>query len=154
MNGDFVPAFESHEWTYQSFLLLPTKEESSAAPGSGITAKKWAMGKLLLADSPKGYEAEGFLDFAPGVQLKVRVNGAPGTDGLPATFEASGVGEEGATEGSEYQLIGWEFAGADGKVESVRGTVRAVRGPDLSPETELGRMPVGTVGAFVITKTT
>ena len=154
MTSEFIPAFEFQNWTYQSFLLLPTTDESSAAPGADVTAKKWAMGKLLLSDSPDGYEANGLLDFAPGVQLKVRVNGVPGTNGSPATFEASGIGEEGVAKGSEYQLTGWVFAGADGKAESVRGAIRAVRGPDSSPETELGQMPVGTVGAFVIAKAT
>ena len=150
MASDFIPAFEFQDWTYQSFLLLPTADESSAAPGAETTAKKWAMGKLQLSDSPAGYAANGFLDFAPSVQLRVRVKFVPGIDDTPATFEASGIGEEGVTKGAEYQLIGWAFAGADGKVESVRGSVRAVRGPDSSPGTELGRMPIGTVGAFIM----
>lgn len=148
----FVPAFEFQDWLYQSFLILPTPAEVSAKPGSSVTSKKWAMGKLVLADSPDGYAAAGVLDFAPGVQLKVKLKFQPGTDDAPATFEALGIGEEGVTNGAEYQLWGWIFRGQDGKVESVRGSVRAVRGPNSSPEVELGKMPVGTVGAFTITK--
>jgi|GEM_PF-2937360 len=152
MTNQFIPAFEFQDWTYQSFLLLPTAQEAAAAPGTNITAKKWAIGKLKLSDSPAGYEANGFLDFSPGVRLRVWVKGVPGNENAPATFEASGIGEEGVTKGSEYRLTGWAFAGTDGKVESVRGSVCAVRGPDSNPGTELGQMPIGTVGAFVITK--
>ena len=149
---NFIPAFEFQDWVYQSFLVLPTAEESSAKPGSNVTAKKWAMGKLLLSDSPDGYAAAGFLTFAPDVQLKITVKGTPGKGDIPATFEATGVGVDGITKGAEYQLTGWAFRAADGKVESVRGSIRAVRGPDASPTVELGKMPVGTVGSFVIMK--
>ena len=106
----------------------------------------------MLSDSPDGYAAAGFLLFGPNVQLDVKVNGTPGNGNNPATFEATGVGKEGVTNGAEYQLTGWAFRGADGKVESVRGSVRAVRGADANPAVELGNMPVGTVGAFVIVK--
>jgi len=152
MANEFVPAFEFQGWSYQSFLLLPTPEEKVAKPGSNVTAKKWAAGKLILSDSPDGHEANGFLDLAPGVRLNVRVKFVPGADGGPAKFEASGVGEDGVAKGSEYQLAGWAFAGGDEKVERVEGAIWAVRGPDSNPGTELGQMPVGTVGAFVIEK--
>ena len=148
---NFIPAFEFQDWVYQSFLVLPTPEQAKAAPGTEVAAKKWAMGKLLLSDGVDG-GAAGFLTFAPGVQLKVTVKNTPGKGSVPATFEATGVGAEGVTKGAEYQLTGWAFRGADGKVESVRGSVRAVRGPDTKPDVELGKMPVGTVGAFVISK--
>jgi hypothetical protein len=153
MANHSIPAFEFQDWTYQSFLVLPNDEELSGTVGTGVTARKWAMGRLRLSDSPDGYEANGFLDFRPGVQLRIPVKGVPGKDGIPATFAASGVDEDGVTKGSEYQLMGWAFAGTDGKAESVWGSVRAVCGPDSSPGTELGRMPVGTVGSFTITKT-
>lgn len=148
----FIPAFEFQDWDYQSFLVLPTDDESGANPGAPVTCKKWAMGKLLLSDSPDGLGGAGFLTFPNGAKLNVQVTGTPGTDDTPATFEATGRGMEGVTKGAEYQLTGWAFRGADGKVESVRGSVRAVRGPDASPTVELGRMSVGTVGAFVIAK--
>lgn len=149
---NFIPAFEFQDWVYQSFLVLPTPEQMKATPGTDVAAKKWAMGTLLLSDSPDGYRAAGFLTFAPGVRLKVTVHGTPGKGNVPATFEATGVGTEGATKGAEYQLTGWAFRGPDGKVESVRGSVRAVRGPDTKPDVELGKMPIGTVGAFVLSK--
>lgn len=152
MTTEFIPAFEFQDWLYQSFLV-PTADASAAALGADVAAKKWAMGKLTLSDSPDGYEANGFLDFDPlPVKLKVSVRGVPGNGEVPATFEATGIANDGAAKGAEYELTGWAFAGTDGKVESVRGSVRAVRGPDSNPSTELGRMPVGTVGAFSITK--
>ena len=58
MPSDFIPAFEFQDWVYQSFLVTPVAAEWSAAPGTEVTAKKWAMGKLLLSDSPDGYEAK------------------------------------------------------------------------------------------------
>ena len=149
--SNFIPAFEFQDWVYQSFLVLPTPEQMKAAPETDVAAKKWAMGKLLLSDGVDG-GAAGFLTFARGVQLKIKVINTPGKGSVPATFEATGVGAEGITKGAEYQRTGWTFRGADGKVESVRGSVRAVRGPDSKPDVELGKMPVGTVGAFVISK--
>lgn len=148
----FIPAFEFQDWSYQSFLIPPSPARDSAKPGDDVPAKKWAMGKLTLSDSPDGYAAAGFLDFAPGVQLRVTVKGTPGKGEIPATFDTTGVGEKGPTKGAEYQLTGWVFRGDDGKVESVRGSVRAVRGPDARPTHDLGGMPVGTVGAFIISK--
>jgi hypothetical protein len=150
--GDFMPSFEFQNWTYQSFLILPTPKQLAEPPGIAVDCKKWAIGKLLLSDSPDGYIAAGFLTFAPGVELSVQVKGQVGKDGAPATFEAIGIGEKGVTKGAIYELNGWVFPGQDGKTESVRGSVRAVRGPDTSPQVELGKMPVGTVGAFMITK--
>jgi hypothetical protein len=81
--------------------------------------------------------------------------GGLGSGNAPATFEATGTGTEGITKGAIYRLFGWVFPeepvvqGA-ARVLSIRGSVWAVRGPDAQPEIELGRMPVGTVGAFVI----
>jgi hypothetical protein len=87
----------------------------------------------------------------------VSVQGALGSGNAPATFEATGTGTQGITKGTIYKLVGWVFPeepvvqGA-GRVLSVRGSVRAVRGPDTNSEIELGKMPVGTVGAFVIAR--
>ncbi|MDQ3329393.1 MAG: hypothetical protein M3552_01860 [Planctomycetota bacterium] len=148
---DFIPAFEFQDWQYQSYLLLPTNEGLSANPGNDVTAKKWASGKLTLSDSPAG-GASGYLEFPGGIKLRINVTGEPGKDGAPATFEATGIGTEGVVKGAEYHLTGWAIPGKDGKVQEVRGAVRAARGPDAAPNTELGRMPVGTVGAFVIAK--
>ena len=158
----FSPVFEFQgwDWVYQSFLILPTPAEATAAPGSSVTAKKWAMGRLVIADNPAGsniiggYDGGGFLEFAVGVKLRVAVKGLDGIDETPATFEAIGKGEEGVTKGAEYQLSGWAFRGSDGKLESIHGSVRAVRGPDSNPKFELGKMPVGTVGAFMIVRGT
>lgn len=147
----FIPSFEGN-WMYQSFLVLPTPSELSASPGSPITAKKWAMGRLLLAEAGDNMEAAGELTFQPGVELKVYVTFVPGKDGAPAKFEATGRGESGPTAGAVYELTGWAIPDAAGQLLKVCGSIRAVRGPDSNPAVELGRMPVNTVGAFEITK--
>ena len=147
----FIPSFEGN-WTYQSFLVLPTPAELAATPGSPVTSKKWAMGKLLLAKAGDNMEATGQLTFLPGVELKIHVTFVPGKDGSPAKFEATGRGESGPTAGAVYELVGWAIPDAAGQLLEVRGSVRAVRGPDSNPAVELGRMPVNTVGAFVISK--
>jgi len=158
----WFPLFEFQDWIYQSVLVLPTPEEGTAAPGAGVTAKKWAKGSLFLGQaleaSEDGYTLGGRLEFAPGVELDVSANGTKGSGNAPASFEGTGTGTAGKTKGAIYQLTGWVFAeqpiaqGA-GKVLSVRSSVRAVRGPDTNPETELGGMPAGTtVGSFVIAR--
>lgn len=66
------------------------------------------------------------------------------------------------TKGAVYQFSGWafpemaSFATAAGNATAARvvrisGAVMAVRGSDQKPETELGGMPLGTVGSFLIT---
>ena len=80
------------------------------------------------------------------------MSGAPGKGNTPATFEATGVSREGPAEGAEYQLVGWVFPDDNEKVKSVNGTIRLVRGPDARPALGLAEVPVGTVGAFEITK--
>ncbi|MDF0677417.1 MAG: hypothetical protein P0120_24230 [Nitrospira sp.] len=154
----WFPLFEFQDWFYQSFLVLPTPEENDALPGTVVTAKKWAKGDFLCGQAFKtadGYILDGTLSFRPGIELAVSAKGAVGIGSNPAPFEATGTGTEGPTKGAIYQLVGWVFPGqpiqhGGGRVLSVRGSVRAVRGPDAKPETELGGMPVGTVGAFVI----
>lgn len=46
----------------------------------------------------------------------------------------------------------FKFHDGGGRVLSVRGYVRAVRGCDAKPELDLSGMPLGTVGAFVIAR--
>jgi hypothetical protein len=158
-NSLWFPLFEFQEWTYQSTLLLPTAEETAAASGGAMTAKGWAKGTLALGQAftaPNGgYTLGGVLSFAPGITLSVSARGVRRSGNAPATFEATGTGTEGITKGAIYELVGWVFAEEPivnnaARVRGVRGSVRAVRGPDSSPETELGRMPVGTVGSFAI----
>jgi hypothetical protein len=157
----WFPLFEFQDWFYQSFLVLPTDEEINALPGSPVTAKKWARGDFLCgqafgsASSPGPYTLNGILRFAPGVELNVSAKGVNGVGNEPAPFEATGTGTGGPTKGAIYQLAGWVFpelpiANAAGRILSIRGSVRVVRGSDTKPETELGGMPVGTVGTFVI----
>jgi hypothetical protein len=159
----WFPLFEFQDWTYQSVLVLPTSEENAAAPGAGVTAKKWAEGSLLLGQAfnapDEGYDMlSGRLSFRPGIELEVSAKGTLGSGTAPASFEATGTGTEGDTKGAIYQLTGWVFAeepivqGAS-RVLSVRGSVRAIRGPDTNPAIELGGMPAGTtVGSFVIAR--
>jgi hypothetical protein len=163
INSPWFPLFEFQDWIYQSFLILPTPEESSALPGTAITSNKWAKGMFVCGQAFKaadGYTLSGTLSFdsppaPPGTELQVSVKGALGPGNAPATFEATGAGTEGVTKGAIYRLFGWVFPeepvvqGA-GRVLSIRGSVWAVRGPDTKPDIELGRMPIGTVGAFVI----
>lgn len=156
----WFPLFEFQDWIYQSFLVLPMPAEDSAEPGTVVTAKKWAKGTLLCGQAFKtsdGYTLDGTLSFRPRVELVVSAKGTFGSENTPATFEATGTGMEGPTKGAIYQLVGWVFpelpiVNAAGKVLSVRGSVRAVRGPDTKPDTELGGAPIGTVGTFVITR--
>src|SRR6185295_8015199 len=122
-------------------------------PGSAVAAKKWAMGKLLLAEAGDDMEAAGQLTFLPGVELQVHLTFVPGEDRGPAKIEAVGRGVSGSTAGSLYELTGWAIPDASGELAEVRGSVRAVRGPDANPTVDLGGMPVNTVGAFVITTT-
>jgi hypothetical protein len=158
--GSWFPLFEFQDYSYQSFLLLPTAEQDQAAPGAAIDGKKWAKGTLLCGqafDTGGGYRLDGTLSFRPGIELAVSAKGALGKGDAPATFEATGTGIDGPLKGAIYELVGWVFpelpiANAAGRVLSVRGSVRAVRGPDAKPEAEAGGMPLGTVGAFVITR--
>lgn len=157
----WFPLFEFQDWFYQSFLVLPTDEETDAPPGATVTAKKWAKGDFLCGQAfgsvgnPGAYTLNGVLRFAPGVELNVSAKGVNGLGNDPAPFEATGTGTGGPTKGAIYQLVGWVFpelqnAKASGRVRSIRGSVWAARGADTKPETELGGMPVGTVGTFVI----
>ena len=159
----WFPLFEFQDWIYQSVLVLPTPEEDTAAPGAGVTAKKWAKGSLFLGQaleaSEDGYTLGGRLEFAPGVELDVSANGTKGSGNAPASFEATGTGTKEPLKGAIYQLTGWVFAeqpispSGAGRVSSIRGSVRAVRGPDSNPEFDPGGMPAGTtVGSFVVTR--
>lgn len=146
-----TPAFGGQTWDYQSFLILPTPEESVALPGTAITAKKWGKGTLLLTDGPDG-SAKGILTFQPHVELEVSVRTKAGPDQTSFLFEASGIGTSGPLIGAINRLAGWVFCGADGKVESVEGSIYSVRGTDANPTKDPSGMPLGTVGAFLITK--
>jgi hypothetical protein len=158
----WFPLFEFQDWIYQSFLLLPTPQELDAAPGTPATARKWARGELLCGQAfttpaPGGYVLSGVLSFRPGVTLTVSAQGTLGVGNAPATFEATGVGTEGATLGAIYRLVGWVFPelpilNGGGRVDSVRGAIWAVRGTDARPDIDLSGMPLGTVGSFVIAK--
>jgi hypothetical protein len=157
-NNSWFPLFEFQDWSYESFLTLPTESEQTALPGAPVTGRKWAKGEFACGQAFKtadGYRLDGTLTFRPGVALAVAAHGTNGSEGEPATFEAIGTGVEGPTKGAEYKLVGWVFPGeilnGAARAVSIRGSVRAVRGPDARPEPELGGMPLGTVGGFVIT---
>lgn len=152
----WTPQFWMHGWSYQSFLILPTPSEKAAPPGSAVTAKTWAKGRLNLETSTDlgKPDAVGLLIFptAQG-ELKLRVK-ASVEEGIDvAKFEATGeVVDDVPAKGTVYELVGWAFRGKDDKVAAVRGSVMAVRGPDARPDIELGGQPIGTVGAFIITQ--
>jgi hypothetical protein len=92
----------------------------------------------------------GYLKFMTGVELSVKLTIVSDKGVIPAKFEAIGEGKGGETKGSIYELTGWVFRGADGQVVTVRGSVRAVRGPERNPDIELGKKPINTVGEFII----
>ena len=157
----WFPLFEFQDWTYESTLVLPTSGEALAAAGSAVTARKWARGALALGQAMRtadGYSLGGQLTFAPGVGLDVSASGELGSSTDPAVFKGIGTSTDGVTKGSVYELLGWvvpeaPIANGAARVLRVEGSVRAVRGPDTNPGIELGKMPVGTVGSFVIRRT-
>ena len=157
--NSWFPLFEFQDWTYQSFLILPTAEEDAALPGTPVTAKRWAKGTFLcgqafnLGDS---YKLDGTLSSRPGVEFAVSATGTLGSSDTPATFEATVTGTQ-ALKGTEYHLVGVVFPEEPiqnnaAKVLAIRGHVRAVRGPDTNPKFDPSGMPIGTVGAFVIAR--
>src|ERR1051326_3682933 len=155
----WFPLFEFQDWSYQSSLVLPTPTEEDAPPGAAVTAKKWGKGTLLCGQAMKtegGYTLSGRLVFRPGLELAVEAKGFLGTGSSPASFEATGTATDGPIKGALYQLVGWVFPGTAiengaARVRAVRGSARAVRGPDTKPEIEPGGMPAGsTVGTFAI----
>lgn len=157
----WFPLFEFQDWIYQSFLLLPTYAEEDAPAGAPVTAKKWARGSLVcgqaMRDGSAGYTLTGTLVFRPGVELSVEARGALGDGDAAATFEATGTGVGGPTKGMVSKLVGWVFpelpvTNGAARVRSVRGATWAVRGPDTKPDTDPSGMPLGTVGAFVISQ--
>lgn len=164
MNADlkpWFPLFEFQDWIYQSYLVLPTVQELDAVPGTAVTATKWAKGvyacgQAFVDPAAEGrYILDGVLSFAPGVTLNVSANGMYGRGATPATFEATDEGVEGPTKGAIYNLFGWIFSeqpitSGAARPNVIRGSVRAVRGPDSKPDFDLGGLPIGTTGSFVI----
>ncbi len=108
------------------------------------------MGQLVVLSQSES-EFKGELIFAPGVKLDVKGRILLSADSLPAMFEAMGEGFVGPTKGAIYKIIGWYPTSLNGIDQlNVCGSVLAVRGPDSSPEKDLGGMPVGTVGTFIL----
>lgn len=137
-------------WTYQSFLLLPTDVETDAPPGASVTARKWAKGQLIVPEDTTG-ELSGELVFAPGVTLRVTGQILPATDSTATILQATGKGIQGFTEGAIYEITGWIiFTSSQDELPTIHGSVLAVRGPNTSPNIELGKMPINTVGAFTL----
>ena len=65
-NCSWFPLFEFQNWTYDSFLVLPTSEANSAIAWSPTTARKWAKGTFECGqafDGPHGYSLGGTLVF-------------------------------------------------------------------------------------------
>jgi hypothetical protein len=162
-SSSWFPLFEFQEWAYESTLINLTPGAIDPVPDTALTATRWAKGTLSVGQAFTAagdrYTLDGDLSFASGVTLKVSASGALGSGSAPATFTATGIGTDGPTKGASYDLVGWVFpeepiANQAARVLTIRGSVRAVRGPDARPATELGGMPVGTVGAFLITRRT
>lgn len=145
-------------WVYQSFLILPTDSEKQSPAGSSITARNWTRGKLHLEDAidlPPSPNVIGSLVFPnPKGDIRLNVKAFVEKGISPVKFEATGEVQHAPPEinGAMYKLLGWTFRGEADKVEKIEGCVIAVRGSDTRPNVELGGMPIGTVGAFVITR--
>lgn len=158
-NTVWTPSFGMQGWVYQSFLVLPSEPEKQSPPGSSITAKKWAKGRLYLEDAidlPPLPSVIGSLVFpTPNGDIKLNVKAFVEKGISPVKFEATGEVQSAfpETNGAMYKLLGWATRGEGNKVAKIEGSVIAFRGSDASPSVELGGMPVGTVGAFVITRT-
>jgi hypothetical protein len=152
----WTPSFWMQNWTYQSFLILPTDSEIQSPPGSTITTKKWAKGNLYLEtgiDPSPAPDAVGFLVFpTPQGSIKLNVKAFVEKGISPVKFEATGEVQNALSElnGAMYKLLGWAFRGKGNKVIKIEGCVVAIRGSDANSDVELGGMPIGTVGAFVI----
>jgi hypothetical protein len=145
-------------WEWQSFLVLPKATEGADPPAS-VTARRWAKGKLTIPnDTDEAFSGE--LALGPSVTLSVNGRVSPATDSRPALLEATGEALGGPIKGTRYQILGWlvQPASDPGERLELRGSVRAERGPAI-PNTnpveyaknEPGGMPVGTVGACVLT---
>jgi hypothetical protein len=138
-------------WDYQSFLILPSDEEWALNPETSVTAKKWAKGTLVIVSNTDN-EFSGELIFTETVKLRVKGKILPATKSNPAVLDAVGEATEGLGKGAIYKISGWinPLSPNQTDLTQVNGSVLAVRGPDSSPEKELGGMPIGTVGAFVL----
>ncbi len=152
----WFPLFEFQDWSYVSV----SSGQSDDADDSGAAAAppiEWAKGDFLCGQAftaADGYTLGGVLSFRPGVQLEVSAKGTLGVGSNPCSFFGTGTGTTGPTKGAVYEFIGWVFPGniqsGAARPVSISGSVRAVRGPDTSPEKELGGLPIGTAGAFKI----
>ena len=147
--------FGMHHWEYQSFLVLPTDPEKAAQLGSTITAKKWAKGELYLEDAiDDDPDAVGRLVFpTPNGSIELAVKAVLKEDSESANFEAIGKVEDNTSSanGACYALVGWASQDADGRVDKITGSIRALRGANANPTKDLGGMPIDTVGLFTIT---
>lgn len=159
-NPTWFPLFEFQDWTYQAFLLLPTALEDAAAAGGAVSARKWSRGTLMCGQAftaTDGYRLTGTLVFKPGVELAVVASGTRGRGDAPGTFVATGTGTGGPLKGMVSELTGWMFpdlpiVNAAARVLSIHGSIRAVRGTDANPGIDPSGIPIGTVGAFVISR--
>lgn len=150
----WFPLFEFKDFFYRSFLVIP----SDIDPTGPVTLTDWAKGDFVCGQAMNvddGYELTGTLVFRQGVQLEVSAKGTKGKGDKPGTFEATGTGTAGPTTGAIYQLVGLVYPtlpinSSAAVVANIRGSVRAVQGPTSNPAVELGGLPIGTVGAFVI----
>jgi hypothetical protein len=139
-------------WAFQSFLMLPSETEWAAPPGTSVSARKWAKGTLAILSSTDD-EFSGELTFSETVKLNVKGKILPATDDTPAVLDAIGEATDGPAKGAIYKIRGWSNPLTSEQVNpsQIQGSVLAVRGADSKPEIELGGMPIGTVGAFVLT---
>jgi hypothetical protein len=156
-DNPWFPLFEFTKYLYRSILVL----HSDADPAGPLVLKEWAKADFQCGqafhDGDEGYRLGGGLVLRPGIELEVNIRGRKGRGTGPGTFEAIGTGMAGVTIGAVYEFTGLIYPAGDpsssagaARIASIRGSVKATKGPAAIPGAELGGQPLGTVGAFVI----
>jgi len=140
-----IAFYDAAEYLYGSYLVTPSLLQYDSDPPIATDAVKWAHGRFL---ETAGSTNHGKLIFKPGIELDVEFEFNV-VDGLTA-FSATGKGLIGPTTGAVYRLSGWvtTYDAQPSKVQYIRGSVVALRGPDSRPKMELGGQEIGTVGYF------
>lgn len=122
------------KWSYRSFRHEPIMLKDGRVEGNPELATPWSPPGILEVATGETGEVMGTLTFAPGIALKVSGKITPATDTRPASVELTGEGLS-----SVNKIKGFFIPGSD----HVVGTV-------LNLAHDLAKMPVGTVGPFVL----
>jgi len=125
----------SGSFLYRSFYNGPIETDDGKVTGSPVLANPWTpVGTLDVTSDADTGDVVGKLAFSPTVVLDISGKTLPATSSQPASFELKGEGV-----GSVYQIRGWFVPDSDHFV----GSVLCLAG-------DLARLPVGTVGPFIL----